>query len=187
MSTSPATTKPPPSAAVGRAPKGTSTNEIKGLDDDELDYDDDMENENTGSSPSQPQEPPKDEKPRDSEQHSNPQCCTSGDEGLLNIEVIIILTMRSPEVDPEVNPEADHLMDLAVLLPKVTEFILVTGLVPMTGAKIETTDQIVAHTTVMTKTDIAPVMTGIVMTDTMTSTEADIMTGVMTGDMMTGV
>ena len=107
--------------------------------------------------------------------------------GLLNIEVIIILTIRSPEVDPEVNLEADHLMDLAVLLPKVTEFILVTGLVPMTGAKIETTDQIVAHTTVMTKTDITPVMTGIVMTDTMTSTEADIMTGVMTGDMMTGV
>ena len=57
----------------------------------------------------------------------------------------------------------------------------------MTGAKIETTDQIVAHTTVMTTTDTAPVMTGIVMTDTITSTEADIMTGVMTEDMMTGV
>ena len=44
-STTPPTTKPPPSAAVGRAPKGTSIDEIKGLDDDELDYDDDMENE----------------------------------------------------------------------------------------------------------------------------------------------
>ena len=62
-STTPAITKPPPSAAVGRAPKGTSIDEIKGLDDDELDYDDDMENEDTGDGPSQPQEPPKDEKP----------------------------------------------------------------------------------------------------------------------------
>ena len=78
-------------------------------------------------------------------------------------------------------------MDLAVLLPKVTEFILMTGLLPMTGAKIETTDQIVAHTTVMTMTDTTPVMTAIMMTDTMTSIKADIMTGVVTGDMMTGV
>ena len=65
-STTPATTKPPSSAAVGRAPKGTSINEIKGLDDDELDYDDDVENEDTGSSPSQPQEPPTVKKPQDS-------------------------------------------------------------------------------------------------------------------------
>ena len=105
--------------------------------------------------------------------------------GLLNIKVIIILTIRSPEVDPEVNLEADHLMDLIVLLPEVTELILATG--PMTGAKIETTDQIMAHTTVMTTTDTTPVMTGIVMTDTMTSTEADIMTGVMAENLMTGV
>ena len=99
--------------------------------------------------------------------------------GLLNIEVIMIPTRRGPKADPEVNLEADHLMDLAVLLPLVTEFILVKGLVPMTGAKIETTDQIMAHTTVMTMTDTAPFMTGIMMTD--------IMTGVMTGHMMTGV
>ena len=78
-STTPATTKPPPSAAVSRAPKGTSIKEIKGLDDDELDYNDDVENEETGSSPSQPQEPPKDEKPQDCEKHSDPQHCSSGD------------------------------------------------------------------------------------------------------------
>ena len=54
---------------------------------------------------------------------------------------------------------------LAVLLPEVTEFILATGLVLMTGAKMETADQIVAHTTVMTMTDTAPVMTGVMMTD----------------------
>ena len=64
--------------------------------------------------------------------------------GLLNIRVIIILTIRSPEVDLEVNLGANHLVDLPVLLPEVTEFILVTGLILMTGAKIETTDQIVA-------------------------------------------
>ena len=62
-STTPATTKPPPSAAFSRAPKGISIDEIKGCDYDELDYDDDMENEDTGGGPSQPQEPPKDEKP----------------------------------------------------------------------------------------------------------------------------
>ena len=107
--------------------------------------------------------------------------------GLLNIEVIIIPTIRSPKVDPEVNLEADHLVDLAVLLPEVTEFILVMGLILMTGAKIETADQIMAHTTVMTTTDTTPVTTGIMMTDTMTSTKVDIMTGVMTGDMTTGV
>ena len=39
----------------------------------------------------------------------------------------------------------------------------------------------------MTVTDTTPVMTGIMMTDTITSTEADILTGVMTRDMMTGV
>ena len=71
VSTTPTTTKPSPSAAVSRAPKGTS------IDDDELDYDDDVENEDTGGGPSQTQEPPKDEKPQDSEKHSNPQHCSS--------------------------------------------------------------------------------------------------------------
>ena len=52
-STTSTTTKPPPSAAVGRAPKGTSIDEVKGLDDDELDYDDDIENYDTGGGSSQ--------------------------------------------------------------------------------------------------------------------------------------
>ena len=62
-STTSATTKPSPSAAVGRAPKGTSIDEVKGLDYDELNYDDDMENDDAGGGSSQTQEPPKDEKP----------------------------------------------------------------------------------------------------------------------------
>ena len=77
-STVSAVAKPLPSAAVGRAPKGTSINEIKGLDDDELDYDDNVENEDTGSSPSQSQEPPKDEKPHNSEKHPDQQHYPSG-------------------------------------------------------------------------------------------------------------
>ena len=52
---------------------------------------------------------------------------------------------------------------------------------------METTEQIVAHTTVMTMTGTIPVMTDIVMIDIMTSTKADIMTGATTGDMMTDV
>ena len=105
----------------------------------------------------------------------------------LNIKVVITLTTRSPEADPEVNLEANHLVGLAVLLPRVTGFTLVTRLVPIIGVRIETTDQIVPHTIVMIVTGTITVMTGIVMTDIMTSTAADIMTGVMTGDMMTEV
>ena len=90
----------------------------------------------------------------------------------LNVEVVIILTTRSPEVDPEVNLEADH------LIHQVTGFTLATGLVPMTGVKIETTDQIMAHTIVMIATGTITVMTDIMMTDIMTSTTAGIMTGV---------
>ena len=59
----PSTTKPPPSAAVGRAPKGTGIDEIKGLDDDELDYNDDMGSEDAGGNPVQVPEPPQDQKP----------------------------------------------------------------------------------------------------------------------------
>ena len=55
----------------------------------------------------------------------------------------------------------------------------------MTGARIETTDQIVAHTAVMTVTGTIPVMTDTVMTGIMTTTVVNIMTGVMTADMTT--
>ena len=105
----------------------------------------------------------------------------------LNIKLVIILTIISPEVDPGVNLEANHLMDLVALLSKVTEFILATELVPMTGVKIETADQIVAHIIVMIMTGTIPVTTNIMMTDIMTSNAADIMAGMMAGDIMTMV
>ena len=63
IKSTPSTTKPPPSAAVGRAPKGTGIDEIKGLDNDELDYNDDVGSQDAGGSPVQAQEPPQDEKP----------------------------------------------------------------------------------------------------------------------------
>ena len=89
----------------------------------------------------------------------------------LSIKVTVIPTIRNPEVDPEVNLEADHPMGLAVLLPEVTESTLATGLMPMTGVEIRTIGQIVAHIKVMI----------------VTSTAADIMTGVMSGGMTTEV
>ena len=58
--------------------------------------------------------------------------------GPLSIKVMVILTIQNPEVGPEGNLEADHLVGLAVLLPKVTESILVTGLMSMTGVEIRT-------------------------------------------------
>ena len=100
---------------------------------------------------------------------------------------VIILTIRNPEVDPEVNLGADHLVDPAVLLPEGTESILVMGLALMTRVKIEATEQIVAHTTVMITTGTIPVMADIMMIDILTSTEVGIMTGATTGDMMTEV
>ena len=78
-------------------------------------------------------------------------------------------------------------MGPTVLLLEGTEFILVKGLVPTTGVEIETTEQIMAHTTVMTMTGTIQVMTDIMIIDIMTSTEANIMTGVMIGDMTTEV
>ena len=64
-SITPATAKPPPSAAVSRAHKGTNIDEVKGHDDEELDYDDDVKIDDAGSGSSQTQEPLKDEKPQD--------------------------------------------------------------------------------------------------------------------------
>ena len=51
------------SAAVGRAPKGTGIDEVMGLDNDELDYNDDVGSEDADSNPVQTLEPPQDEKP----------------------------------------------------------------------------------------------------------------------------
>ena len=44
----PVTTKPPPSAAAGRAPKGIDIEQVKGLDDNELDYHDDVDDDAGG-------------------------------------------------------------------------------------------------------------------------------------------
>ena len=63
IKSTPSTTKPPPSAAVGRAPKGTGIDKVKGLDNDELDYNDDVGSEDAGGGPVQTLEPPQDEKP----------------------------------------------------------------------------------------------------------------------------
>ena len=101
----------------------------------------------------------------------------------LSIKMMVILITRNPEVDPEVNLEAG----LAVLLPKVRESILVTGLVLMTGVEIKTIGQIMAHIIVMITTGAIPATTGTMMTDIITSTLADTMTGFMTGGTMTEV
>ena len=66
IKSTPSTAKPPSSAAVGRAPKCTGIDEIRDLDDDELDYNNDVGSEHAGSDPVQAPEPPKDEKPQDS-------------------------------------------------------------------------------------------------------------------------
>ena len=80
MKSTPSTAKPPPSAAMGRVPKGTGIDEIKGLDDDELDYNDNVESEDADSDPVQAPEPPQDEKPRDSGKPSDEPCHPSGDD-----------------------------------------------------------------------------------------------------------
>ena len=67
IKSTPFTTKPLPSAAVGRAPKGTGIDKVKGLDDDELDYNNDVGSENAGDNPVQTPEPPQDKKPQDYE------------------------------------------------------------------------------------------------------------------------
>ena len=79
MKSTPATTKPPPLAAVSRAPKGTGIDKVKGLDDDELDYNGDVGSEDAGGDPVQTPEPSQDEKPQDSEKASDKQCHPSGD------------------------------------------------------------------------------------------------------------
>ena len=79
IKSTPSTTKPQPSAAVGRAPKGTGIDEVKGLDDDELDYNDDVGSEDADGDPVQTPEPPQVKKSRDSEKPSDEQCCPSGD------------------------------------------------------------------------------------------------------------
>ena len=101
----------------------------------------------------------------------------------LVIEVAVNPAMKSPEVDPEVSLKVDHLVGLAVLLPQVTESILVTELILMTEVRIETVDQILVPTIVRIMTSTILAMTDTVITDIMTLIMADIMTGVMEGGM----
>ena len=44
----PAKAKPPASATAGKAPKDSDIPEVKNLDDDELDYDDDVDDDAAG-------------------------------------------------------------------------------------------------------------------------------------------
>ena len=109
IKSTPSTTKPPPSAAVGRNPKGTGIDKIKGLDDDELDYNDDVRSEDAGSDPVQALEPPQDEnlKILGSLLMSNTALLVMV---LPDIQVAAILIARSPEADLEVDLKVGQLM-----------------------------------------------------------------------------
>ena len=78
--------------------------------------------------------------------------------------MVIILTIKSPEVDPEVCLKTDHLMDLVVSLLQVTE--------PMDeiGVEIGIIGLIVAHIIMMVMTDTISVMIGFMTTGFMTLT-----------------
>ena len=60
----PTKAKPPASAAVGKAPKDSDIPEVKNLDDDELDYDDDVDDNAAGDGSDQPSGPLNDDKPQ---------------------------------------------------------------------------------------------------------------------------
>ena len=186
IKSSPSTNKPPPSAAIGRAPKGTGIDKVKGLDNDELDYNNDVGSEDTGGDPVQILEPSQNDKTQDSEKASDEQHCHQV-MGLLDIQVTAILIARSPEVDPEVNLKVGHLMGPAAPLLLATESILMTESILVTGSVMETevetraTDLIVDPTTLLrTMTGTVPTMTGTMMTGFATLTAGNI-AGVDTG------
>ena len=64
-SATPAKAKPPASAAVGKAPKDSNIPEVKNLDDDELDYDDDVDDNVASDGSDQPSGPLNDDQPKD--------------------------------------------------------------------------------------------------------------------------
>ena len=113
--------------------------------------------------------------------HATPQVMTPPD-----IQVAAILITRSPKVDPEVDPKVGHLVGPAASLLLVTEFVLATGSMMETEVETRTTDLIKDLIILMTMTGTILTMTGTMMTGFMTLT-ADIMAGVMTGNMTTGV
>ena len=112
--------------------------------------------------------------------------------GPLGIQVAAILIARSPEMDPEVNPKVSHLMGPAAPLLMVTESVVMTESILVTGSMMETevetrtTDLIVDPTILRTTTSTIPTVTGTMMTDFLTLT-AGIIAGVTTGDMTIGV
>ena len=61
----PAKAKPPASAAISKAPKDSNIPEVKNLDDDELNYDDDVDDDAASDGSNQPLGPLNDDKPQD--------------------------------------------------------------------------------------------------------------------------
>ena len=129
---------------------------------------------------SQTQEPPKDEKPRDSEKHSDQQCHLSGD-GSTEHQGGDHSDHKKSQGRSRSKSRSKSPCGFAVL-PRATGFTLATGLMPMTGVRIETADQFMAHSVVMIATGTVTVKADIMMTDIMTITTANIMTGVTSGD-----
>ena len=66
-SATPATAKPLASAAVSKAPKDSDIPEVKNLDDDELDYDNDVDDDAASDGSNQPSGPLSDDKPQDTD------------------------------------------------------------------------------------------------------------------------
>ena len=64
-SATPAKAKPSASAAVSKAPNDSDIPEVKNLDDDELDYDDDVDDDAASDGFDQPSGPLNDDKPQD--------------------------------------------------------------------------------------------------------------------------
>ena len=94
---------------MGRAPKGTGINEIKGLDDDELDYNNDVGSEDAGGNPVQALKPSQDEKPRDSGKPSGEPHHPSGDDSARHPGGSHSDCKKSG-VDPEVGLKVGHLV-----------------------------------------------------------------------------
>ena len=185
IKSTPSTTKPPPSAAVGRAPKGTGIDEIKGLDNDELDYNDDVGSDDAGGNPVQAPEPPQDEKSQDSGKPSDEQCHPSGDGSARHPGGSHSDHKKSRGRSKSGSESRSPCGSCSPLL-LATEFILVTGSVMETEVETRTTDLIEDLTILMTMTGTILTMTSTMMTGFTTLT-AGIMAAVMTGDMMTGV
>ena len=119
IKSTPSTAKPPPSGAVGRAPKGTGIDKIKDLDNDELDYNVMWEVRMQAVTLFRLQSLPR---MRNLEilgsllmSHAAPQVTTPPD-----IQVAAILTARSPEADPEGDPKVGHHVGPAAPLLLVT-------------------------------------------------------------------